>query len=165
MIGIIGGSGLDNPTILSNPRDETVETPWGEPHSPIRIGSIGGVEVALVARHGRQHTVPPTLVNNRAHIRALVDLGCSAVLATTAVGSLREEIDRGDLVIPDQFIDFTRLRPLTFFEEFEPGNVRHTPTACAGSLFEDVRKPDTFIIRRVLWLPSRAHVFPPGPNQ
>ena len=129
MIGIIGGSGLDNPAILSNSRDETVETPWGEPHSPIRIGSIGAVEVALVARHGRQHTIPPTLVNNRAHIRALVDLGCSAILATTAVGSLREEIGRGDLVILDQFIDFTRLRPLTFFEEFEPGNVRHTPMA------------------------------------
>ena len=129
MIGIIGGSGLDNPDILSDARDERVATPWGEPHSPIRIGKIDGIEVALVARHGREHTVPPTSVNNRAHIRALKDLGCRAVLATTAVGSLREEIGRGDLVILDQFIDFTRLRPLTFFGEFAPGDAKHTPMA------------------------------------
>jgi 5'-methylthioadenosine phosphorylase len=129
MIGIIGGSGLDNPAILSDPRDERITTNWGEPHSPIRIGRISGVEVALVARHGRQHTIPPTAVNNRAHIQALTTLGCSGILATTAVGSLREEIRRGDLIILDQFIDFTRLRPLSFFEEFEPGNVRHTPMA------------------------------------
>jgi 5'-methylthioadenosine phosphorylase len=129
MIGIIGGSGLDNPAILSDPRDERITTSWGEPHSPIRIGRISGVEVALVARHGRQHTIPPTAVNNRAHIQALKTLGCSGIMATTAVGSLREEIRRGDLIILDQFIDFTRLRPLSFYEEFEPGNVRHTPMA------------------------------------
>jgi 5'-methylthioadenosine phosphorylase len=129
MLGIIGGSGLDDPEILTNSRDERVETPWGEPHSPIRVGDIAGTEVALVARHGRQHTVPPTAVNNRAHIRALSDLGCTAIIATTAVGSLREEIRRGDLVILDQFIDFTRLRPLTFFEEFEPGKAAHTAMA------------------------------------
>jgi len=129
MIGIIGGSGLDNPDILSDPRDEVIGTKWGEPHSPIRIGRISGVETALVARHGRSHTVPPTFVNNRAHIRALRELGCTAILATTAVGSLREDIGRGDLVVLDQFIDFTRLRPLTFFEEFAPGEVKHTPMA------------------------------------
>jgi 5'-methylthioadenosine phosphorylase len=129
MIGIIGGSGLDNPAILTDARNELVKTPWGEPHSPVRIGRIAGVETALIARHGRRHTVTPTHVNNRAHIRALADLGCSAVLATTAVGSLREEIRRGDLVILSQFIDFTRLRPLTFFDEFPPGEVRHTPMA------------------------------------
>ena len=129
MIGIIGGSGLDNPDILEDARDVTVSTPWGEPHSPIRVGRIGGVETALAARHGREHTVPPTFVNNRAHIRALADLGCTAILATTAVGSLREEIGRGDLVILDQFIDFTRLRPLTFFESFEAGAVKHTAMA------------------------------------
>lgn len=129
MIGIIGGSGLDNPEILTDSRDEDVGTPWGLPHSPIRIGKIGNTEVALVARHGRGHTVPPTAVNNRAHIRALSDLGCTAILATTAVGSLREEIGRGDLVILDQFIDFTRHRSLSFFDEFEGGDVRHTPMA------------------------------------
>ncbi len=129
MIGIIGGSGLDHPDILKDVREVSVTTPWGEPHSPIRVGLINGIETALVARHGRHHTVPPTFVNNRAHIRALMDLGCTAVLATTAVGSLREEFGRGDLVVLDQFIDFTRLRPLTFFESFEAGNVKHTAMA------------------------------------
>lgn len=129
MIGIIGGSGLDNPDILTDSREERILTAWGEPHSPIKVGKIGGVEVALVARHGREHTIPPTFVNNRAHIQALKELGCRAILATTAVGSLREEIHRGDLVILDQFIDFTRLRSLTFFEAFEAGNARHTPMA------------------------------------
>ena len=129
MIGIIGGSGLDNPDILRDARDVVIETPWGRSGSPLRVGRIGGADVALVARHGRDHTVPPTFVNNRAHIRALQDLGCRAILATSAVGSLREDMGRGDLVIPDQFIDFTRRRALSFFDEFQPGEVTHTPMA------------------------------------
>ena len=67
------------------------------------------------------HTIPPSKVNNRANIFALKEAGCTHIIATTACGSLREEIGRGDLVIPDQFIDFTRHRNITFFEEFEPG--------------------------------------------
>ncbi len=137
MIGIIGGSGLDNPDILTDAQDRIVDTSWGNPHSPVRIGRIGGVEVALIARHGREHTVPPSAVTNRAHIRAPADLGCTAILATTAVGSLRENIGRGHLVIPDQFIDFTRRRHLSFFETFEPGEVRHT--AMADPFDKDLR--------------------------
>ncbi|GHT97722.1 5'-methylthioadenosine phosphorylase [Spirochaetia bacterium] len=126
-IGIIGGSGLDNPDILSNPRDEPVTTPYGEPSSPLKHGTIGGTEVVLLARHGREHTIPPTEVNYRANIRALKDAGCTHIVATTAVGSLREEIRRGDLVIIDQFIDFTKQRKMTFHASFEP----HTPVHCA----------------------------------
>ncbi|MAG21821.1 MAG: S-methyl-5'-thioadenosine phosphorylase [Candidatus Diapherotrites archaeon] len=121
MIGIIGGSGLDDPDILKNAKDVEVETSFGKPSSPLKIGEIGGVKVCLIARHGRKHTIPPTQVNNRANIQALKDQGCKAILATTACGSLRKEIGRGDLVILDQFIDFTRLRKLTFFEEFQEG--------------------------------------------
>jgi 5'-methylthioadenosine phosphorylase len=126
-IGIIGGSGLDNPDMLSNPRDERVTTPYGEPSSPLKHGTIGGTEVVLLARHGREHTIPPTQVNYRANIRALKDVGCTHILATTAVGSLREEIRRGDLVIIDQFIDCTKQRKMTFHESFGP----HTPVHCA----------------------------------
>ena len=129
MIGIIGGSGLDNPNLLTDAHDEPVSTPWGEPHSPVKTGKIVGVDVAIIARHGREHTVPPTHVNNRAHIHALKEIGCTSILATTAVGSLREEIKRGDLIILDQFIDFTRRRPLSFYDSFEPGNAVHTPMA------------------------------------
>jgi 5'-methylthioadenosine phosphorylase len=129
VIGIIGGSGLDNPDILSNPRDETVTTPYGAPSSPLKRGTIGGVEVALLGRHGREHTIPPSQVNYRANIAALKSAGCTHILATTAVGSLREEIGRGDLVIIDQFIDFTKQRKMTYYEQFEPHNPVHTPMA------------------------------------
>jgi 5'-methylthioadenosine phosphorylase len=128
-IGIIGGSGLDDPQILAGARDESVDTPWGAPSSPLRRGRIEGVECLLLARHGREHTIPPGQVNNRANLHALKAAGCSHVLATTAVGSLREEIGRGDLVVLDQFIDWTRGRALTFHERFEPGKPAHTPMA------------------------------------
>ncbi|MBU1610488.1 MAG: S-methyl-5'-thioadenosine phosphorylase, partial [Proteobacteria bacterium] len=127
--GIIGGSGLDNPDILKNPKDVVVETPYGTLTSPLRSGTIGTNEVLICARHGREHTDPPTQVNYRGNIWALKDQGCDLVLATTAVGSLREKIDRGHLVILDQFIDFTRLRPLTFCTEFPPHQPQHTPMA------------------------------------
>ncbi|NQU84258.1 MAG: S-methyl-5'-thioadenosine phosphorylase [Mariniphaga sp.] len=128
-IAIIGGSGLDNPDILENTESVKVETPFGEPSSEIKTGRINGVEVAILARHGRKHTIPPTKVNNRANIWAIKELGCSHILATTACGSLREEIGRGDFVILDQFIDFTRHRHVTFFDKFEPGEMKHTPMA------------------------------------
>jgi len=128
-VGIIGGSGLDDPQILRANADEQVATPWGAPSSPLRRGVIEGIECVLLARHGRQHTVPPTQVNSRANLRALVAAGCTHVLATTAVGSLRAEIGRGELVILDQFIDFTRFRPTTFCERFEAGKPVHTPMA------------------------------------
>ncbi|MFX1278652.1 MAG: S-methyl-5'-thioadenosine phosphorylase [Promethearchaeota archaeon] len=128
-VGIIGGSGLDDPDILKEARDIETSTPFGKPTSPLKIGKISDVEVILIARHGREHTIPPTQVNFRANIQALKDQGCTHILATTACGSLREEIERGDLVILDQFIDFTRLRKISFFDEFEPGDMKHTPMA------------------------------------
>jgi 5'-methylthioadenosine phosphorylase len=138
VIGIIGGSGLDNPDILSNPRDEKITTPFGEPSAALKRGTIGGVEVALLARHGREHTIPPSQVNFRANISALKIAGCTHILATTAVGSLREEIRRGDLVIIDQFIDFTKQRKMTFYESFEPHNAVHCPMADPYN--EDLRR-------------------------
>ena len=107
-IGIIGGSGLDNPDILVGAYDTLVNTRWGDPSAPLKRGTIAGVEVAILGRHGREHTIPPSQVNYRANIQALEAAGCTHILATTAVGSLREEIGRGDLVILDQFIDFTK---------------------------------------------------------
>ena len=128
-IGIIGGSGLDNPDILKDPKDIEVDTAYGKPTSPLKTGKINDVDVIIIARHGREHTIPPTQVNYRANIQALKDQGCTHILATTACGSLRENIDRGDLVILDQFIDFTRLRKVSFFESFKPGEMKHTPMA------------------------------------
>lgn len=128
-IGIIGGSGLDNPELFQNPQDLQVSTSWGEPSSPLKLGKIAGVNVALLGRHGREHTIPPTQVNYRANIQALKDVGCTHILATTAVGSLREEIGRGHLVVLDQFIDFTKQRKMTFHESFKPHEPIHIPMA------------------------------------
>lgn len=127
-IGIIGGSGLDDPEILKDAEDLTVNTPYGEPTSPLTIGKLDGVEAVILARHGRQHQFSPTEVNCRANIQALKDQGVTHIIATTACGSLREEIDRGHFVILDQFIDFTRHRPTTFHSSFADEAV-HTPMA------------------------------------
>src|SRR3990167_10255851 len=102
-----------------------VKTPYGYPSSPLKAGKIKGVDVVLLARHGREHTIPPTFVNNRANIHALKKAGCTHILATTACGSLRQEIGRGDFVVLDQFIDFTRHRKITFHEDFLQGP-KHT---------------------------------------
>ncbi|MFC2103754.1 S-methyl-5'-thioadenosine phosphorylase [Bacteroidota bacterium] len=128
-VAIIGGSGLEDPNILKSPQIIKVDTPFGEPTSELTCGKIGETEVVILSRHGKKHTIPPTQVNNRANIWALKEQSCEYILATTACGSLRDEIDRGDLVILDQFIDFTKHRQTSFFEEFEPGEMKHTVMA------------------------------------
>jgi len=125
-IGIIGGSGLDDPKIVKDAKEIEVDTPYGKPSSSLTIGNINGIDVVILSRHGKKHQFPPTNVNYRANIHALKEQGCTHILATTACGSLREKIGRGDFIIVDQFIDFTRHRNVTFFESFENG-IKHTP--------------------------------------
>ena len=115
-IGIIGGSGLDDPKILKDAKEIEVNTPYGKLSSPLTVGKINDIEVVILARHGREHTIPPTQVNFRANIQALKDQGCTHILATTACGSLRQEIGRGDFVILDQFIDFFWVDPDPYLE-------------------------------------------------
>lgn len=130
-IGIIGGTGLDDPQFMESAEETNVSTPFGDPSSPILRGTLAGRDVALLSRHGREHTIPPSQINNRANLFALKELGCAQVIVSAACGSLRAEMDRGHFVIPDQFIDFTRRRAVTFFDAFEPGieNAHHTPMA------------------------------------
>lgn len=128
-IGIIGGSGLDNPQLLRDIEETSLETPYGSPSSVLKQGKVGGREVVLLARHGIGHTIPPTQVNFRANVWALKEIGCTHILVTTAVGSLRERIKPGDFVVLDQFIDFSRHRNNTFYEKFEPGFPIHVSTA------------------------------------
>lgn len=116
-IGIIGGTGLDDPEILVKKIIKDIDTPYGKPSSPLTIGTIGASEVIVLSRHGKNHSIYPSAVNYRANIFALKQEGCTHIIATTAVGSLREEIAPGDLVFPDQFIDFTKKRALTFFDK------------------------------------------------
>ena len=127
-VAIIGGSGLDDPQILKDAREINIETPYGTPSSPVTTGKIGDTDVMILARHGKQHQFSPTDVNYRANIHALKELGATHIIATTACGSLREEIERGHFVIIDQFIDFTRHRDITFHDSFDNGAM-HTPMA------------------------------------
>lgn len=127
-IGIIGGSGFDNPQILKNVTELKVTTPYGAPSAALRLGEINGVKVVLIGRHGSHHQYSPSEVNYRANIFALKEQGVSHIIATTACGSLQEKIGRGHFVIIDQFIDFTKKRKNTFFESFAEGT-RHTGMA------------------------------------
>ncbi len=128
-IAIIGGTGFEDPVFFDKSKKININTPYGKPASAIIPGNIHGTEIFILSRHGRKHTIPPTQVNNKANIYALKELGCTHILATTACGSLREEIKPGDLVFPDQFIDFTRFRKNTFYNSFEEGKLKHSPMA------------------------------------
>lgn len=136
-VGIIGGSGLDDPKFLGNATEKIVDTPFGKPSSALAFKKIDDVEVIILARHGKDHLISPTQVNNRANIHALKSQGVTHIIAASTCGSLRQEIGRGDLVIIDQFIDFTRHRKITFFESFENGAVH---TAMADPFDPELRK-------------------------
>lgn len=122
-LAIIGGTGVYDPSMLSNLREERLTNQYGE--ALVRIGQYEGLEVAFMQRHGQGHTVPPHLVNYRANIWALKELGVERVIATTAVGSTNPAFGPGQFVLPDQFLDFTKVRKQTFFEGGEQGVV-HT---------------------------------------
>ena len=117
MIGIIGGTGLgDTLGTVGKGQTHNIDTPFGRPSAPILTTEIGGIEVALLSRHGEGHVLNPSTVPYRANIFAMKKLGVTRIIASGAVGSLREEIAPRDLVLPDQAIDRTFRRPGTFFE-------------------------------------------------
>jgi 5'-methylthioadenosine phosphorylase len=122
---IIVGSGLENFNFLENWKEVGVDTPYGAPSSTMFTGMFQQMEVIILSRHGREHTIPPSQINNRANIWALKESKCTHILAVSACGSLRQHIETGDVIFPDQFIDFTRHRPITFFERFEPHEPWH----------------------------------------
>ncbi|XP_067002374.2 S-methyl-5'-thioadenosine phosphorylase [Anabrus simplex] len=128
-IGIIGGSGLSNPDILENSKECSIETPYGKPSDVLLEGKIKGVDCVVLARHGRKHTIMPSNVNYRANIWALREVGCTHILASTATGSLQENIHPGDLVLLDSFIDRTKMRPQTFYDGApnSPVGICHLP--------------------------------------
>ncbi|KAH9017711.1 Methylthioadenosine phosphorylase [Lactarius hengduanensis] len=118
LVGVIGGSGLYDLDNLTFVKHVNPETPWGYPSSPITISSLpSGTRIAFLARHGAGHTLSPSAVPSRANIAALKSLGVRAVLAFSAVGSLREEMPPGTFALPTQIIDRTRgVRPASFFD-------------------------------------------------
>ena len=125
-LAVIGGSGLYDFPELADRGEHDIETPFGRPSDSIVTGTVSGVEVAFLPRHGRGHRISPTHLPARANIYALKTLGVERILSVSAVGSLREELKPLDMVIPDQLIDRTRGRPATFFED---GIVAHVAFA------------------------------------
>lgn len=123
-LGIIGGSGLYKMDGIEERVEKTIETPFGSPSDAIVCGKINGTDCAFIPRHGRGHVLTPSEVNYRANIWALKSLGVKAILSVSAVGSLREKIEPGHLVCPDQFIDRTRGRASSFFGEGIVGHVQ-----------------------------------------
>lgn len=127
MRAIVGGSGVDVSELLEDAEERTVSTRYGD--ADVEVGTLAGVEVAFLRRHGRGHTVPPHAVNYRANIAALAGMGCDRLVATAAVGSLDAAMDLGHFVAIDQFLDFTSGRPATFHDGGPDGVVHVDVTA------------------------------------
>jgi 5'-methylthioadenosine phosphorylase len=115
IIGVIGGSGLYQMSEIEGVREVEIKTPFGKPSDRLIRGQLGNVELIFLPRHGKGHRWLPTEINFRANIFALKKLGVGQIISVSAVGSLRQEIAPGHLVVPDQFIDRTTQRPSTFF--------------------------------------------------
>jgi 5'-methylthioadenosine phosphorylase len=122
-IGVIGGSGLYELDGLVDRREITVETPFGPTSDALLTGRLGDVELVFLSRHGRGHRYTPTTVPYRANLWAMRKLGVRWALSVSAVGSLREDVAPGEIVLVDQFIDRTVARPSTFFDTGLVGHV------------------------------------------
>ncbi len=148
LVGVIGGSGLYQMAALQDVRELKVDTPFGKPSDDLVVGTLEGVPVAFLARHGRHHHLLPTEIPFRANIYALKSLGVQYIFSASAVGSLQGSVRPLDLVIPDQFIDRTRQRCSTFFGEGIVAHVGFAEPFCprlGGVLAEavlDLRLPD-----------------------
>ncbi|MFZ2959784.1 MAG: S-methyl-5'-thioadenosine phosphorylase [Candidatus Ozemobacteraceae bacterium] len=113
-IGVFGGSGFYS--FVTQTREIKINTPYGPPSDTISIGEVGGVVVAFLPRHGRNHSLPPHRINYRANLWAMKELGVTRLIAPCACGSLQSHIKPGDFVVTDQFIDRTKNRADTFFD-------------------------------------------------
>jgi 5'-methylthioadenosine phosphorylase len=125
-LGVLGGSGLYGMEGLEDVQEVVIDTPYGTPSDALRLGRIGGVEVVFLARHGRHHTYTPSEVPYKANLWAMRSLGVRWIVSVSAVGSLQEQFRPLDMLVPDQFIDRTHQRPLSFFGD---GLVAHVTAA------------------------------------
>jgi len=131
-IGIIGGSGLYQMEGLDITERKTVDTPFGKPSDEFAIGKFNGKEIVFLPRHGRNHEISPTEINNRANIYALKVLGVDRIISVAAVGSLKEDIHPLDMVLVDQFIDRTnQARPATFFSDGIVVHIQFAEPVCS----------------------------------
>lgn len=121
-IGIFGGTGIYDSGLLENVQEIDIDTPYGKPSDTITVGVFNGRKIAFLPRHGKKHTIPPHMINFKANIWAFKELGVTRIIAPSAVGSLKEELEPGHFALPSQFIDFTKSRDGSFSKE---GRVIH----------------------------------------
>ncbi|KAA3629014.1 MAG: S-methyl-5'-thioinosine phosphorylase [Proteobacteria bacterium] len=124
MLGVIGGSGADSLSILNVESRRVIRTPYGSPSDPVVMGTINGMQVLFLPRHGMSHKIPPHAINYRANLWALRECGVTGVIALNAVGAINAKLAPGDLALPDQVVDYTWGRSHTFFDG-KSGIVRH----------------------------------------
>jgi 5'-methylthioadenosine phosphorylase len=130
MMGVIGGSGLYEMEGLEDVQTVSLTTPFGNPSDSFVVGRIEGTKVAFLPRHGRGHRISPSSLNFRANIYAMKLLGVQWIIGVSAVGSMKETIPPGNMVIPDQFIDRTVARPNTFFSDGIVGHISFADPVC-----------------------------------
>ncbi|MEO2264656.1 MAG: S-methyl-5'-thioadenosine phosphorylase [Nitrosopumilus sp.] len=125
-IGIFGGTGVYDSDLLENTQEIDMDTPYGKPSDTITVGTYKGRKIAFLPRHGKKHTIPPHMINFKANIWAFKELGITRIIAPSAVGSLKEELEPGHFALPSQFLDFTKSRKGSFSKE---GRVIHISVA------------------------------------
>jgi 5'-methylthioadenosine phosphorylase len=139
IVGIVGGSGLYQMEGVSIEEEKVIETPFGAPSDAIMMGTLEGKSIAFLPRHGRGHRLLPHEINFRANIYALKVLGVTQIISVSAVGSMKEEIHPGHLVMVDQFVDRTKDRPQTFFGQGIAAHVSFADPVCPRLQREAVR--------------------------
>jgi len=125
-IGIFGGTGIYDSDLLENTQEIDMDTPYGKPSDTITIGTFKERKIAFLPRHGKKHTIPPHMINFKANIWAFKELGITRIIAPSAVGSLKKELEPGHFALPSQFLDFTKSRKGSFSKE---GKVIHISVA------------------------------------
>ncbi|WP_299293080.1 S-methyl-5'-thioadenosine phosphorylase [Nitrosopumilus sp.] len=125
-IGIFGGTGIYDSGLLEDAKEVDIDTPYGKPSDTITVGIFKGRKIAFLPRHGKKHSIPPHMINFKANIWAFKELGVTRIIAPSAVGSLKEELEPGHFVLPTQFLDFTKSRDGSFSEN---GRVIHISVA------------------------------------
>ncbi len=130
VLGVIGGSGVARLDGLTDVETLDLDTPWGKPSAPLVRGTLGGIGLVFLPRHGEGHRLPPSAINARANIDALKRAGCTDLLSLSAVGSLREDLPPGTFVVIDQYIDRTVGRPASFFGEGVAAHVSLADPVC-----------------------------------
>ena len=149
-IGILGGSGLYEMEALTHSRHVSLDTPFGAPSGPYRVGRLVGIRVAFLPRHGHGHQISPSELNFQANIYGFKKLGVEHIISVTAVGSLKAHIQPLDIVVPDQFYDSTKQRASTFFGEGLVAHIAFADPVCpvlSGLVYQSALEADAAVHR------------------